>query len=269
MLGLCVAVSIALFLYHPFFRVQKIAVDGTKRLASDDITATVNSSLNYRRWFIFPGAGYLMADVDDIRNVLLEKYPLANVSVIKTFPHSLSVYVQEKISTVIYDNGSLYSYLDPSGHVVELLQQVAPSEWHDIPATTSSTDTNATPPASIHRPAVANIQREIGDYPIVYDTRRQKVEQQAQVLPEKIVRGIIAWFDFFEKQSNVPFGYIEITDDRGNGVIHTGEGWEARMNLIENIGGQTELLQHLLNEQTNRKQISYIDLRYQGRVYWK
>ena len=270
-LGLLVMALLAmlgLLLFHPFFSIQELTIIGTKRLSSAEISSAVMSTLNYRRWFIFPGASYIMADVDELHDVLMKKYSLSSVRIVKSFPHELAVDVQEKISTVIYDNGSTYSFIDPKGNVVEVRQQVTPIEWKGATVASSTVDLLGNG-AVTHTPAVRRIKEELGDYPIIYDTRHKKVDADSQVVEEKTVSGIIEWFEFFYKQTNVPFGYIEISDERGEGVIKTGDGWEARVNLIENLDGQTELLSHLLNEQTNRSQLSYVDLRYAGKVYWK
>ena len=174
------------------------------------------------------------------------------------------VSVEEKISTIIYDNGAEYSYLDTDGNIVEILRKIGDDEWQEKSAATSST-----PAIRVHIPKSKQIKKEIGDYPIVYDERGLTAGMNTNVLDKETVAGIIQWFNFLNKQAKILPSYFTISDGLGEGVIKTGEGWYIKANFEKNIDSQFSELQYVLKQKINRKNVNYIDLRYPGKVYWQ
>jgi len=267
---------LGILLYHPFFHIQKIIVAGQERLTESEIKEAAAGIMNTRRFGIFPGRSYLSVDVAEVKDILREKFPLQSISVWKTFPQELRIILEEKLSTIIYDNGKQYSYLGLDGKVVEIAQNVTPSEWRDAPAswaispsTTAPTSTESLTKA-VHVPDVGRVRAELGNYPIVYDTRRQEASVNQTVLKPQAVQSVIAWWQFFSKQTNVPVAYFIIADEGGAGEVITEEGWRVLVQFAASAAEQTEALQLVLKEKiTDRQALKLIDLRFPGRVYWE
>ena len=272
---LAVTALIGVLLYHPFFHIQKIIIAGQERLTEAEIREAAQGIMNTRRFWVFPGRSYLIANVDEVKDILQDKFPLQSIFVRKTFPQELMITLEEKLSTIIYDNGKQYSYLGLDGKVVEIAENVTPSEWREVPSTTSTATlapTSTEPePKGIHVPDVERVTAELGNYPIVYDTRHKEASVNQMVLGPEVVRSVIAWWQFFTKQTNVPVAYFIMADDGGSGQVITGEGWKALVQFAEESAAeQTEALQLVLKEKiTDRQGLKLIDLRFPGRVYWE
>ncbi len=263
-LAAAILASIIVCLYAPYFRINSIQVAGLQRISQEKFTESINSVMNYRRFLILPGSDYFVADISEMRGILAEKFPLESITITKKFPNTLMVSVEEKISTIIYDNGVEYAYLDTDGNIVEILRKVGDDEWQEKSAMTSTT-----PAIHIHIPKSKQIKKEIGDYPIVYDERGLAGSINTKVLDKETVAGIIQWFNLLNKQGKIPLNYFLISDGLGEGVIKTGEGWYIKANFEKNIDSQFNELQYVLKQKINRKNVNYIDLRYPGKVYWQ
>lgn len=267
---------LSLMLYHPIFHIQQIQVQGLQRIKESDLIDSVFGALNYKKWFVLPGQSYLLTNVDDIRSMLMEKYPLQSLRVAKIFPQTIILALAERISTIIYDNGRQYSYIGLEGKILEVAQAVSADEWQEsapIVTTTLAGSASQVVTREVldrkHEPALERVITTLGNYPIVYDTRGQSSEIGQSVLTTATVGGVIEWFNFIEKRTNIPFGYFLITNEAGEGIIKTREGWELRVQLTKDRQRQFDELNLVLREKVNRRDLNYIDLRYPGRIYWK
>ncbi len=264
-----------LAIYHSFFHISKINITGLQRIDEEEIITSIDSVINYKKLFILPGRNYFLVNVEEISTILKEKYPINSIIVKKTFPHSLSVVIEEKISTLIYDNSNKYAYIGLDGNIVEVIRTVGEDEWIHKTTTTLITNEEGIEIEkekiieSTHKPPVNRIITEMGDFPIVYDMRGKEVEQNSVVLKKDTVAGIIKWFDLINNRTDIPFGYIVIDNELGDGFIKTREGWEIKAKLNKDVEKQFESLQFILKEKVNRQNLNYVDLRFGSQVYWK
>ena len=274
-IAFCLFSIAGIFLYNPFFSISNIDIHGNQRISSDEITQAVLAVGSGKKFLVLPGNSYLMFDEKAVQAVLESRFPFHSVIVSKIFPNKMSVIVEEKISTLIYDNGKMYSYLGVDGKIVENIRQVGEDEW--IIKTKIVTSTNELGEIiseekeidRIHTPSVKNIILEMGDYPIVYDLREKQGSVNDVVLGAGIAEGIIKWFNILDKRTDIPFGYITVENELGDGLIKTREGWILKVKLDMNIEAQFEELQLALKQKINRGSLNYIDLRFMGKVYWQ
>lgn len=267
--------SIALALYHPFFSVHDITISGLQRIEQDDIRDTIGGFCSYKAWGFLPQRSYFIADIEEIKNILKERYPIERIVIEKRFPNNLSIVIEEKISTVIYDNSELYSYIDLDGNVVEIMRKVSDYEWNEITETVTSTNemgeeiqkTNIL--ERNHKPDVRSITAELGSYPIVYDMRHKPVVAQQQTLDPVEVKAIVAWYNRLTKTTDIPLKYIVIENDIGDITIETFERWYIKSRITRDVDTQVGELEYLFREKIDREQLNYIDLRYADRVYWQ
>lgn len=262
-------------LFHPFFSIKKQNIIGLQRIDENEFKAAVFGMMDYRRLFFLPGNNYFMADIEELAAISQDRFPLESISIKKFFPNTLNIQLEEKISTLIYDNGETYSYLDLNGKIVEILRKVGDNEWREISRIATSTQPagEETPEnkitEKIHQPALNAIISELGDYPLVYDKRGLKAAVNDQVLRAPTIQGLIAWFNLINKRTDIPFGYIIIDNELGEAEIITREGWFLLVRIAENQETQFAELQYLLREKIQRPGLNYIDLRFPGRVYWQ
>lgn len=266
--------SLGLLLLHPFFQVHSVEIQGLQRIQENDIRDTVNGILSYKRFFLFPQNNYFLADIDDLHSILQQKYPLKSLTIQKSFPHTLKITVEEKLSTIIYDNGEQYSLVDATGKVSEILRIVDDSEWRVIKKLVTSTDATGTEVSTeqilsrSHTPNYKKILTEVGDYPLVYDTRNKHISKGDQILNDTTVQSIIGWYEVLKHNSDIPFTYFYLEREVGDVTIKTSEGWTIKAKLDNKIDQQFQTLEYILHQKVKRPEIQYIDVRFPGRAFW-
>ena len=261
---MAVLATVYLGIFSPVFHINKIEVEGLQRIKKETFVDSVDGVINYKKLFVLPGNSFFLVDLDQVIVILKSKFSLNSISIQKRFPNLLQIKIEEKISTIIYDNSADYSYLDADGKQVELLRRVGMDEWQLVSPATSSTEA-----ISSHKPQTANIVSEFGDYPIIYDKRHVTSALNQQVLSKEMVSGVINWFNFIKKNNKIKLSYFIIENDLGEGLIVTGDGWLIKANLKNDIETQYNELEYLLKEKIDYNKLNYIDLRYLGKVYWQ
>lgn len=265
-----------LLIFHPYFHINKINITGLQRIKYDEIKGDILGIMKDKKFAVFPKTSYIFTDIDEVRDILKDKYPIESIVIKKSFPNELSVNLEEKISTIIYDNGELYNYLGLDGNIVETLGKVDENEWQEKIETSTTTLADGTIREEkhiierIYKPNTNNISTRFGNYPIVYDARiTSTTESLTPLIKPETVSGIINWFNFLNKKTDIPFSYIIIEDGMGKGLIKTKESWDLIVDLSNRFDAQIDELNLLLKEKIDRKNLNYIDLRFPDKVYWK
>lgn len=267
--------TLGMAFFHPFFQIQKISVTGFQRIDESEFKSSVQGIMDYKKFFLLPGRSFFLVDVNEIHDILENKYPLQTIIVKKEFPNSLSILLEEKISTVIYDNSRQYSYIGLDGKLVETLRNVGEEEWREVKEFVSSTNPDGVEIREekvmerYHVPADSAVKAQMGDYPIVYDKRNREININESALEPSTVASIIEWFNFLQRKAQVPFAYMIIENEFRDATIRTGEGWLLRVKLKDDLQNQFSSLDYILREKVDRSQLQYIDLRYGNKVYWQ
>ncbi len=268
--------TLSFLIYHPYFHISSIKVTGLQRINEQEFKSAVQGVINCQRFLIFPGNNYFLINEKELQYILNQRFSFENIVIDKSFPHDILFVVQEKVSTLIYDNGKNYSYLGADGLFLETLRLVGEDEWQREKITVTSTNelgqelTEEKIISQKHSPPVKNLILEFGDYPIVYDSRGLELNVNTPILPKELASGIIQWFNFLNKSTNIKFNYVFLDNDRGEGIIHTGDGWLLKINLEKDLEIQYNSLQYLLqNKKIDINNLNYIDLRFPGRIFWQ
>ncbi len=270
----CFLAIIIILLFHPLFTIKHLQISGEQRLSKIELNNSVEAAIHYHKLFIFSASNYFLLDLNDIKNVLKDKFSLQKVVINKVFPDSLNIQIQENTSRLIYDNGKQYSFLNDSGVVTEILQQVGDDEWvasdtiNFVSTNTSTIQSSTSTIQSNHKPRYKDIFSNYGLYPIVYDARLKDVKLNSPMLKKETVAEIISWFENISQKTNITFAYLILQDELGTASIKTGEGWELKVSLVD-IDTQFKTLQYLLKEKVNRLTLKYIDLRFKDRTFWQ
>jgi len=266
----------AILIYHPFFWINNIKIQGLQRIDEKELIDSVYGILENKKFFVFPSSSYVFTDVNEIRDIIIEKYPIQSIVVEKTFPQTVSIVLEEKISNIIYSNGIKYGYMGLDGRVIELIKVVEDSEWNETTSITTTTLADGTIRTEkkilerIYVPDIEGIIKDYGYYPILYDSRNKQIDNNTDaILKAETVSGIINWFNFINKKTDIKFGYIIINNNLGEGIIKTKNGWDLSVSLADRFEEQTAELSLLLNNKVDKSNLTYIDLKFPGRAYWK
>ena len=283
------ALTSFLLLSHSYFRINEVLISGTQRINTADLESAVRGIMDEKKFLLLRRDNFFMVNVEEIKDILLRRFPIKELVLTKTFPNSMSLALEEKISTLIYDNTRQYAYVDSGGSVIEILKNVEESEWLSVeaPQDISSNSQEATsstlsvggeaipvPTQSgiqkTHKPKVKDIRSQFGDYPILVQQETEDLKKGDQKLPSEIAQSVISLFDLFNKKSATPIDYFELNVLREELTGRTGEGWYILFDSSRDLGAQFEILLSILDDSRIQDSIlEYVDLRFEGRIYWK
>ena len=269
-----VILFVYIIIFSRLFDFTSITITGNSKITKEDILNVVKNTLEYKNWGIIPNSSFFIAHTNDIGEVLKRRFPIDSIQVEKHFPHELSITITEKISTVIYDNGSVYSFVGLDGSVVELIRAVENYEWKDIMdkvVTTTSEGVSTTIEMSIgkeHTPDIEKIRKQIGEYAVVYDKRQHQTDKGLTVMRPEETELIVSWYNEI-KNADFSAQLFIIENDTDLSIL-TNEGWIIKTRFVRtNAPDELREIKLALQKIENRRSLSYIDIRYQNRIYWK
>jgi len=276
---------ISVLVYLPYFTINKVEFSGLKIIKQSEIEQVMKDEfLSPNKYW--PRSNYFILRNKKVAAVLSQHYSLSSVNVTKIFPNQLNIYLEEKISTVIYDNGKEYVMLDQEGGIIKYLTKVEDDEIisrnvelnaSTTPLATSSNfnsialdsaTASSSPPVIelVHIPNYKKIKSEFGSYPIIYDTLSVSNPSSTIVLPPEVIAGVINFYTQIEKQGIGQIKYIIKSNLLAGMLAKTDKKWDIYFKPTQSISEQINNLKLILRE---NKPTAYIDLRYGGRVYWK
>lgn len=276
----------ATLLYLPYFRINKIVYLGLDFIKRDDIDDFIKNNLMNQKLF-FIRDNYFLTNTSQIEEELNKKYSLNSVIVKKIFPHELRIDLEEKISTIIYDNGLEYYLLDNDGGALKYLAKAGNPETFitttTIGATTTAAITNILGPTSsiasstapraqkeeikTHIPEYRKIKKNFGAYPIIYDTRNISTsERQKNIVTKKFIDNVLAFLEILQKEGIAIPRYMTMEHPLAGVMIYTDQPWYIYFQPSDNLNAQIVNLKAILKD---NKVNEYIDLRFGDRVYWK
>lgn len=277
---LCIVVfaTLGIGLFHSFFQIKTVNINGLERINKSEFRTSVQAIYNYKKLFVIPANNYFLFDKNEVKSILTNKYPIKSIKIKKDFPDTLNIEVQEKISTIIYDNGKKYSYIGLEGNVVEILRKVGEDEWNikTKMVTTTTKDGEKKKEEKIisknHYPPVESITSEMGDYPIIYDKRDgKKIDVNNKMLEKEVVSGIVEWYELIKNYTDLDFSYSTIGTTTRDFIIHTDRRWYIEADPETGVISQFKKLKYLLDNKEKKidSAANYVNLKYRDRVYWK
>jgi hypothetical protein len=273
-LAILLAAWIACIAYIPYFKINKAdyyGLNNTKKSEMDEFV--YQNFLNKKN--ILPLSNYFFINTGKISNELYKKFAFETVKTVKIFPSKLNITVEEKISSIIYDNGKKYFLLDDAGTAIKYLKDVETYEVTKIVATTNSanllisnaTSTHESASTTEHTPDFKKINQLFGNYPIIYDRRGLDVEvKQKNIIPSQHISAVIAWRKALAEQGITESKFF-ILDNINSGIkIDTFNSWNILFQPKDDALTQINNLKNILPS-INPKE--YIDLRFGEKIYWK
>ncbi len=266
---------IYLVIFSGLFDITRIHITGNNRIPTQEIETVVINTLEYRDLGFIPNKSFFTASIIDITEVLKKRFPIEQIRIEKRFPHEITIEIKEKVSTLIYDNGEMYALVGIDGSVVELIRAVEKHEWKEIVGegvTTSPegiTSTVAVVVDRVHTPNTNTVYGEqTPEFPIVYDKRGHVVEKGSGVLEATEAQLMISWYN---ATKNTDFGISYITiENTLDFYLTTRDGWIIKTRFKrQNPEDQIREIKLALQKNETRKNLSYIDVRYENRIYWK
>lgn len=262
-----------LMLYLPYFKITNVNFTGLKILKKADLLQDVEPLIS-ARYKIYPGNNYFLVNTSKIADKLSADFSFNSVKVKKIFPNTLTVDVEEKISSIIYDNGIKYFLLDQNGTAIKYLTDVDATEYYQVTMGTSSERAEAFASSSVptsttaHVPDIDKIHKTFGDYPIIYYINGSSTtkEKDVNILPEAVIRSALDVVKLLEEGRTAKLAYFEVEEPAAGLEAYTDKPWRIFFQPFNDIPAQISNMKIILKQ---NKPKEYIDLRYGERVVWK
>lgn len=220
-----------LILFSPVFQVKNIFISGNEKTAAKGIRDFVYTNINT----VFSKSIFLV-DSDDLQKKILERFPvIEKIAVNKNLPHTILLSVSERKPVGIFCASECF-LIDQNGVAFE-------------PAIGSFEN------FSVVRTTVENGEVFIG---------KKVAEKNIIFAILQIEKNLLENFNIDLKEA--------LISSPSRIEVKTGEGWQIYFNSDSDISTQTAKLNALLNSdvfERGRKNLLYIDLRFEGKAYYK
>jgi cell division septal protein FtsQ len=263
---------IVLLFYLPFFKINKLSVNGLENIKLSEIESIINNKY-LKNCKILPCNNYFFVSKEKIYNDLSSTFPLSSLEITKIFPRKLTINLKEKKTSLIYNNNKGYYLIDDNGQVIKFLQDLNQDDFIKKEITTTTTSTvegvfkKTTTTIKIHLPNYKKIKENHGNFVLLVDNRDKEIKIGQKNL---LTKDFISYLLNFEKKFNeldigkVKYFILEYLD--AGLRVETTNSWYVHVNQKDDIDNKLNNLQLILKE---NKPFSYIDLRNSNRVYWK
>lgn len=230
---------IYLLIYSPLFEIKKVAVSGTgKTELVNRLQRIVKDEINERKWLIFPKNNYFILNEKNLWLEINDRLVLDELEVNKKLLHTLKIYVKDKVPVLLLEDGRENYYVDKEGLVLRAVK--LEDIEYILPHASYSTST--------------------------------KVIVGRNVLSKDNIQFIEKVFGRLNSKSNSwQMDKVIFTEFKNSQLdFYTNEGWYFILNTELEMEKQLDNLDALLDQKIeDRKNLEYIDLRIEDRIFYR
>lgn len=236
--------------YSSYFKIEKVEILGLEKIDRNEIKAIVDSQIKSRRFLIFQQDNLFIFDEKFLFKNIMAKYILNDLIIKKDLPSALRIQIKEKTSELVWVANSKNYYLDLSGTVISEISPASNAEMEESPEESP-------------------LEVKFTGLPKIYDESNKEVAIGEKVLSEEQALAIVEFTEKITQFTNAEIDFYKLTNE-GEIRAVTKENWYILF-ANSNIENQLKKLDLILKEKIKdqRKNLEYIDLRFDDRVYYK
>ncbi len=232
---------LAYVIFSSNYHIDNTVIVGAAEDIESDIDMVTNDHLQKRIWFVFPrNHPWLFSDIL-LEDLLINQFPLNSVTVTHE-KRTLHIQVDEKIRTYfVLRNDNLYS-VDRSGYVISTINDLERIQ------------------ISLHGSAeIPTIELSGNDEISIGDT----------ILSESLFEQITYVIDEIQTNTLLSAIRVEMIEEEQRLNVETDSGVVLHLALNRDMSDQISKLEALISRKlVDLEELTYIDLRYQNRLYY-
>jgi len=237
--------------FSPIFAITDIQISGTEDVSSDEVKAMLREKMNReRRFFIFPQWNIIFFNAKEAVRAVSGRYPaIAEVSTDRTLARTLYVRIREHEKVAVLVGSTEAFYLGEGGEKLSAIGEAYLIREGGATGTTAR---------------ITGIQDEAKkQLPVLFG------ETEGET-PAALVAAVRMLAQELPKHG-VPLAAFQYEAADGRLIATTSDGWSVYFDpATEKLADQVESLAAVLSKEIkNSKDIDYIDLRFENRVYYK
>lgn len=236
--------------FSPVFAITDIQISGTGDVSSDEIKALLSERMNReRRFLIFPQRNIIFFNAKKAERAIGERFQaIAEVHIDKTLARTIRVRIREHEKIIVLVGPTEAFYLGEEGEKLSAI-----GEGYLI-REGAATGTAA---------RISGVKDEAKkQLPVLFAATEGEI-------PATLVSAVRTLANELPKHG-VPLIAFQYEAADGRIIVTTNDGWSAYFDpASEKLTSQVESLAAVLSEIKDLKNIDYIDLRFENRVYYK
>jgi len=269
------------FFYSNAFQITDVKIEGREDISEYAIRNIINEQMSDSRFFVFSQGNLLAFNKSKAKKNIKKSYVLDELQINKDFPHTLTIKIKEKVSTVVWVSGGeeekKYYYIDLDGVVLgeistEEVERLFSGKKINVEAQENVVDVANLENEAERGESGAVLDETPATFPIIYDLSNSDTNVKDQILDPKTINFIIdlalKWPEVLPEKKIEHFAAPEPGNTRVNVV--TEEDWSAYFESGKDLDKQLSNLKLVLSEKIkDPTKINYIDLRFEDRIYYK
>jgi cell division septal protein FtsQ len=238
------AISVYIFIFSPYLEINQVYVQGAEELKEVEIKKLADSFLEEKYFQVIPKKNLLLASKGELEKKLKNEFKkISSVEIKKIFPDTIIISITERKALLIWCSGEACFLVDEKGFVY------SPADFES-----------------------AEIKEN--NLIIVHDQSQSEIQSERPIFKPEFGKFLI---DFREKAKDaldVQFDSNFETPRAISGDL-TGiasEGWKVNLNAEIEVDKEIGMLRIVMEKNIDpekRKDLEYVDLRTEGKVYFK
>ncbi|MDD5693032.1 MAG: FtsQ-type POTRA domain-containing protein [Patescibacteria group bacterium] len=230
-LVILILIAVYILFFSSLFRINKVELN---QIRYQDKTAIDKTIFDYKNKFIL-NRNLLFISSGTLKKKLLSLPGVKNATVIKKYPNTLIVQVEERSPAFVWQVLDHKYLVDESGMI-----------W-------------------------AVYEDKFVDFPVVVDDKNVPTEIGKKPVPASFSHFVLGLKSDFQEITGVKYVGMEVVDTTNELKVRSGAGWYAYFDTTRNAKTELANLNRILDEvkKTKNKKLEYVDLRIEDKIFYK
>lgn len=242
---------LGIILFHPYFNIRRTSIIGAEKVSPAALNHLANQILSAKRWWLFNGRNYFLANTGGIEEKINQNYALEDLKIKTEFPSGLKIIIKEKPAALFLQNSlaqlngepkNYYYLIDGEGKII---QEVNPDEINS---------------AAYLALLLLKFQEN------------KNFSVNETVITPATVKFLLFLREKIPEKTKINLSFAELADEEGRVVnLTVTEGWRIIVDRQNDWEKQMQVLTIFLRDKIKdkRSNLHYIDVRYENRSYYQ